>query len=77
MHTSRIALPLSNLPCGAGPSIERSVKRTTGVLDAYVNPATDTVYVTYDSEQITPEAIAGLLHEAGYETRWPTPILPE
>lgn len=66
MTTMRTALPLSFRVCGGGDclGVERVLRRTPGVQDAYVNPATEMAYVEYDPSVTTHDALLETLREA-------------
>ncbi|GEM_PF-3000604 len=67
----RITLPIYNLSCGGGGSltIERVLARTPGVVEVYVNPATEMAYISYDANQCTPEDLAFVIARAGFGPR--------
>lgn len=50
VHTERVTLVINGLDRGGGGSLtaERALARVTGVVWAYVNPATEMAYVEYD-----------------------------
>jgi copper chaperone CopZ len=54
--------------CGA-LALERQMRRLSGILEVYVNPATENAYVDYDPERVTSAAIAAKVRELGYETK--------
>lgn len=70
---TRMMLPVFGLSCGGGGSrlAERVVSKVPGVLDIYVNPATETAYVDFNPATATPEQIADAIRRAGYETSLP------
>ena len=74
-----MALPVFGLSCGGGGSllIERVIKELPGVVDAYVNPATEKAYVEYDPEAVQPEQIAEAIRKVGYKTSLPARVLRE
>jgi len=73
MKTQRITLPIYNLSCGGGGAltVERALARTTGVIHAYVNPATEMAYVEYDPTQIDPEFLVAAVERAGFRAGVP------
>lgn len=75
----KVALPVFGLSCGGGGSllIERVIKELSGVVDAYVNPATERAYVEYDPKAVRPEQIAEAIRKAGYKTSLPPRVLRE
>ena len=50
MKNQRITLPIEDLNCEGGGVliVERALARTAGVVQVYVNPATEMAYVEYD-----------------------------
>lgn len=66
-----VTLPIYNLSCGGGGSltIERVLARTPGVEEAYVNPATEMAYISFDPEQSNPEQLAAVIKRAGFGPR--------
>ena len=57
---------------GAGRStIERELAAPDGVLDAYVNPATETAYIDYDPAETDPWVLAQAIERAGYRSGRP------
>jgi cation transport ATPase len=68
MTTQRITLPIYNLGCGGGGSlmIERALTKTPGVMQAYVNPATEMAYVVYDPTLAKEEQFAAVIERIGY-----------
>lgn len=73
MKTQRITLPIYDLSCGGGGAltVERALARTTGVVHAYVNPATEMAYVEYEPTQIDPEHLAAEVEHAGFRAGIP------
>ena len=66
----KITLPVVGLSlggCGA-LTLEREIRRFSGVSEVYVNPATENAYIDYDPEGVTATAIADKIRELGYET---------
>jgi P-type Cu+ transporter len=73
MTIERIALPVLDMGCpGAGPSLERELRRLPGVLNIYVNPATERAHVEFDAAQVTPEQIGRALERLGLWVGEPT-----
>ncbi len=77
--STKVALPILGLSCGAGGSllIEHVIKELPGVLEAYVNPATDTTYVEYDPVALRPAQVATAIRKTGYRTSLPARVLRE
>lgn len=66
----KVALPVIGLSlggCGA-LTLERAMCALDGVVEAYVNPATETAYVTFDPDRIAEEAIRQTIRAHGYRT---------
>ena len=63
MATQRVTLPIFNLGCGGGGALmlEQAVARTPGVIAAYVNPATEMAYITFDAERCTRDELASVV----------------
>lgn len=75
----KVALPVLDLACGGGGSrfLQRVLSKLPGVLEAYVNPATETAYVDYFPAKLSEEHIAEAIREAGYQTVLPAKVLRE
>jgi len=75
MRTQRITMPIYNLSCGGGGAltVERVLVRTTGVIHAYVNPATEMAYVEYDPTRVSPERLADTVEQTGFHAGAPCP----
>lgn len=64
-----LKLPIYGLDCpAAGPTIERQLASTDGVLSAYVNPATEIAYIDYDSAVTDHRLLAQAIELAGYRS---------
>jgi len=68
MKSDRITLPIYNLGCGGGGAlaIERTLTKVPGVMQAYVNPLTEMVYIVYDPAAANPEQLAAVIDRIGY-----------
>lgn len=74
METKRqIQIPIDDLGCGGAGSttIERQLASSNGVLRVYVNPATETAYVDYDSAETDAWTLAQVIEQAGYRAGRP------
>ena len=63
----RVAVPVFGLGlggCGV-EQLERALRAEPGVIEVYVNPATETAYVTYDPAQSQPGGLRRALEGAG------------
>ncbi len=67
----RITLPVYYLSCGGGGSltIERRLAHVPGVVEVYVNPATEMAYISYDPAQSNPEQLTNVIKRAGFGPR--------
>jgi cation transport ATPase len=76
--SKRITLPVYNLGCGGGGSltVERILIHTPGVVQAYVNPATEMAYIEYDPGQSDLGKLAAIIERAGFGPRTITLITP-
>ena len=70
-NIQRITLPIYNLSCGGGGSltIERILAHTPGVVEVYVNPATEMAYIGYDADQCTRDQLTSIIARAGFGPR--------
>ena len=73
--TQHITLPIYNLSCGGGGSltVERILMHTPGVIQVYVNPATEMAYITNDPNQATPDLLADVIDRAGFGLKKASP----
>ena len=61
-------LPVAGMTCAACVTrVEKNLKKMTGVTNATVNLATESVRIDFDVNTISIESIAEKLHETGYE----------
>ncbi len=70
METAKVSLPIFDLSlggCGA-LTIEHVLRELDGVVEAYVNPATETAYLTYEPRRLPVHRIADAIRALGYET---------
>ena len=62
------SFPVLNMHCaGCANNVEKTVKKLTGVVEASVNFATNTLTVSYESGQLTPGEIRAAVLAAGYD----------
>jgi len=68
MNVTRITLPIRGLACAGSSAhiVERCLSEVAGVLNAYVNPVTETAYVDYDAERCDAKRLGAALDAAGY-----------
>ena len=69
----RVTLAIFGLTCGGGGalSVERALQRLPGVIQGYVNPATEMAYVEYDPDQTDLPALEKAIEWAGCRTILP------
>ena len=60
--------PVLNMHCsGCALNVEKAVKNMVGISDAYVNLATSSLHLTFDSQKVTPGQIRAAVLAAGYD----------
>jgi Cu+-exporting ATPase len=65
---SMIELPVTGMTCvNCANTIERTLKKTTGVGSAAVNFASERAQVQYDPAQVTPAQLVERVRQAGYD----------
>lgn len=69
----QLRIPVYGLGCGGAgaTTIERELAATVGVVRAYVNPATETVYVDYNPTATDASVLARVIERAGYRAGRP------
>jgi copper chaperone CopZ len=74
MNTQRVTVPIEDLSCGGGGSlqVERALARLPGVVYTYVNPATEMAYVEYDPERVDKERMVKAVERAGFRAGVPS-----
>jgi Cu+-exporting ATPase len=79
MSNRKVALPIIDLSCGSGGAmlIERLLTNLPGVVDVYVNPATETAYVEYEPAEVSEEQFGQAIRSAGYKSVLPARVLRE
>ncbi|MNR75429.1 Copper-exporting P-type ATPase A [compost metagenome] len=69
---ARLTLGISGMSCAScAARIEKSLNQLPGVDQATVNFASESASVAYEPSQVTPEAIAKAIVDAGYEATLP------
>jgi Cu+-exporting ATPase len=64
----KVGLSLSGMHCSSCAGlIEKSLKKTTGVINANVNFASEKALVTYDTKITTPEELIKAVNKTGYQ----------
>ncbi len=68
-----LQIPVYGLGCGGAgvTTIERELAATDGVLRVYVNPATETAYIDFDTAEVDPWVLARVIERAGYQPGTP------
>ncbi|MDD3037724.1 heavy metal translocating P-type ATPase [Bacteroides sp.] len=62
------SFPVLNMHCaGCANNVEKTVRKLTGVVEASVNFATNTLIVSYEGGQLTPGEIRAAVLAAGYD----------
>jgi cation transport ATPase len=63
----RVTLSLHSLNCASdAQTVERILKEAPGVVAVYANPASEKVYIEYNSAHTDPSQLQALLQAAGY-----------
>lgn len=67
-HVVKRTFPVLNMHCaGCANFVEKIARRQPGVQEASVNLASNTLYIVYDAELLTPEALRAALVAGGYD----------
>ncbi len=68
MKTERVMLAIYRLGCGGGGAltVERALARLKGVVNAYVNPATEIAYVEYDPSVLRRADLVDAVEAVGF-----------
>ncbi len=74
MKTRRVTMAIHDLGCGGGGSltIERALVHLEGVVQAYVNPATEMAYVEYDPALVGPGTLVATVEGLGFHAGHPS-----
>jgi len=68
MASKKVNLPIKGMTCtSCAQRIEKALQKTEGILEAHVNFATEKAAISYDPNQVTPEKIAEVVEETGYQ----------
>jgi Cu+-exporting ATPase len=68
MASEKVDLPIKGMSCAScAQRIEKALQKTEGILEANVNLATEKAAISYDPNQVTPEKIAEVIEETGYQ----------
>ncbi len=64
----RVMVPILDLACGGGGAmeVERALERLPGILQVYVNPATEIAYVHCDPTRYDPAKIVAAIEGTGF-----------
>jgi P-type Cu+ transporter len=69
--------PVTGMTCAAcSTAVERELRRAPGVVDVEVSLATEEARVRWSPEATSPEALARVVEEAGYQMELPSPAGP-
>jgi copper chaperone CopZ len=73
MARAHVTLEIIGFGCGGGGSltVERALARVAGVVHAYVNPATETAYVEYETTLVEPDALVDAVERVGFRSGIP------
>jgi len=67
MSDENVTLPVTGMTCAnCALTIQRSLKKVTGVKEANVNFATEQASVSFDLDQVQIKDLTGKIHDAGY-----------
>lgn len=74
MKTRRVTMAIHDLGCGGGGSltVERTLVHLAGVVQAYVNPATEMAYIEYDPAVVAPDTLMAAVAELGFRPGRPS-----
>ena len=68
MAVQQLQMPVRGMTCAnCARSVERTLAATPGVSKVIVDLPGACARVTYDSDRVTPEALAGAVRDIGYE----------
>src|SRR5476651_700801 len=71
-QTQQITIPVTGMTCAACQSrVQRTLSKTTGVVDASVNLMMGNATVSYDASAIHPGALVARIRETGYGAELP------
>lgn len=72
-HLDHVRIPVHGLSCGSSEarSIERALVALDGVTEAYLNPVTGAVHVSFDGTAVDIHALANAITRAGYRPGGP------
>jgi len=77
MSDENITLPVTGMTCAnCALTIQRSLKKVTGVKEANVNFATEQASVSFDLEQVQIKDLTDKIHDAGYGVVTTTAEIP-
>lgn len=73
MKTQRVTVFIYELGCGGGGAliVERALAKVPGVVQVYVNPATETAYVEYDPAVTGVEGLIAAVENVGFRAGEP------
>ncbi len=73
MSTDRVTLTILDLGYGGSGAlaVERALTLLKGVVNVYVNPATEIAYVQYDPSMLHPSDLVRAVEKAGFRAGEP------
>lgn len=73
MKTRRVTVFIYELGCGGGGAltVERALAKVPGVVQVYVNPATETAYVEYDPAVAGVDGLIAAVESVGFRAGEP------
>ena len=73
MARAHVTLEIFGFGCGGGGSltVERALAHVPGVVHAYVNPATETAYVEYETTLVEPDSLVDAVERVGFRSGIP------
>lgn len=76
VKTRRVSWRIHGLGCGgAALSLERVLERLPGMVEVYVNPATEIAYIEYQPRLVGSEQIVGAIEGLGYRASDPRGLM--
>lgn len=73
MKTRRVTVFIYELGCGGGGAltVERTLAKIPGVVQVYVNPATETAYIEYDPAVVDVDGLIAAVESVGFRAGEP------
>ncbi len=70
MTSRHVSIPVFGIGCAA-PSVGRVLSRLSGVMTAYVNPATELAEIEFDGDRISVEQLSQAISGCGFRVGQP------